>query len=130
MSKIKNLQMWNSICADSRINVKSSMMGLRTTVSYVPTQSNIRVTTFEFTPQTGDKLKQIIETPREMLKKTVGDFKPHPTVNGNYMLEKLSSEDGQFTALLLLQFLKLSYEPVSEVLIFEGKDAETINRLF
>lgn len=130
MANIKNLQMWNSICDNSRISVKSSLFGLKTTAIYQPTQSTIKVETLEYNPETGDKLKRIIEAPKEFLKKVIDGFHPHPTVNGHYMLEKLSSEDGQFTALLLLQFLNFSYEPVSEVTIFEGKDAETINRMF
>ena len=130
MTKIKNLQMWNNICGDNRISVKSSMLGMRTTATYMPTQSNIKATTLEYSPQMGDKIKQIIESPREMLNQTIGDFHPQTTVNGNYILEKLSSEDGQFTALLLLQFLNFSYKPVSEITIFEGKDAEAINRMF
>lgn len=130
MANIKNLQMWNSICDNSRISVKSSLFGLKTTVIYLPTQSAIKVETLEYNPETGDKLKRIIESPKDQLDKAIGLFRPQPTVNGNYMLEKLSSQDGQFTALQLLQFHQLSYEPVTEVLIFEGKDAEVVNKLF
>ena len=130
MANIKNLQMWNSICDNSRISVKSSMFGLKTTAIYLPTQSTIKAETLEYSPETGDKLKRIIESPKDQLDKAIGLFRPQPTVNGNYMLEKLSSQDGQFVALQLLQFHQLSYEPVTEVLIFEGKDAEVVNKLF
>ena len=130
MANIKNLQMWNSICNNSCISVKSSLFGLKTTAIYQPTQSAIKVETLEYNPETGDKLKRIIESPKDELDKAIGLFRPQPTVNGNYLLEKLSSQDGQFTALQLLQFHQLSYEPVTEVLLFEGKDAEVINKLF
>ena len=130
MANIKNLQMWNSICDNSRISVKSSMFGLKTTAIYLPTHSTIKAETLEYSPETGDKLKRIIESPKDQLDKAIGLFRPQPTVNGNYMLEKLSSQDGQFVALQLLQFHQLSYEPVTEVLIFEGKDAEVVNKLF
>ena len=130
MANIKNLQMWNSICDNSRISVKSSMFGLKTTAIYLPTQSTIKAETLEYSPETGDKLKRIIESPKDQLDKAVGLFRPQTTVNGNYMLEKLTSQDGQFVALQLLQFHQLSYEPVTEVLIFEGKDAEVVNKLF
>ena len=130
MANIKNLQMWNSICDNSRISVKSSMFGLKTTAIYLPTHSTIKAETLEYSPETGDKLKRIIESPKDQLDKAIGLFRPQPTVNGNYMLEKLSSQDGQFVALQLLQFQQLSYEPVTEVLIFEGKDAEVVNKLF
>ena len=130
MANIKNLQMWNSICDNSRISVKSSMFGLKTTAIYLPTHSTIKAETLEYSPETGDKLKRIIESPKDQLDKAIGLFRPQPTVNGNYMLEKLSSQDGQFVALQLLQFHQLSYEPVTEVLFFEGKDAEVVNKLF
>ena len=130
MANIKNLQMWNSICDNSRISVKCSMFGLKTTAIYLPTHSTIKAETLEYSPETGDKLKRIIESPKDQLDKAIGLFRPQPTVNGNYMLEKLSSQDGQFVALQLLQFQQLSYEPVTEVLIFEGKDAEVVNKLF
>ena len=130
MTKIKNLQMWDNICADDRISVKSSMLGMRTKATYMPTQSNLKVSTMEYSPSTGDQLKRIIEAPRELLTKAIGDFHPRATVNGNYMIEKLSSEDGLFTVLLLLQYHNFNYEPVSDVTVFEGKDAETINKMF
>ena len=122
--------MWNSICDNSRISVKSSMFGLKTTAIYLPTQSTIKAETLEYSPETGDKLKRIIESPKDQLDKAIGLFRPQTTVNGNYMLEKLTSQDGQFVALQLLQFHQLSYEPVTGVLIFEGKDAEVVNKLF
>ena len=130
MANIKNLQMWNSICDNSRISVKCSMFGLKTTAIYLPTQSTIKAETLEYSPETGDKLKRIIESPKDQLDKAIGLFRPQTTVNGNYMLEKLTSQDGQFVALQLLQFHQLSYEPVTGVLIFEGKDAEVVNKLF
>ena len=106
------------------------MFGLKTTAIYLPTHSTIKVETLEYTPETGDKLKRIIESPKDQIDKAIGLFRPQPTVNGNYLLEKLSSEDGQFTALQLLQFHQLSYEPVTDAIVFEGKDAEVVNKLF
>ena len=130
MANIKNMQMWKTICDNHRISVKSSLFGLKTTAIYLPTQSTIKAETLEYNPETGDKLKHIIESPKDQLDKAIGLFRPQPTVNGNYLLEKLSSEDGQFTALQLLQFRQLSYEPATEIVIFEGKEAEIVNKLF
>ncbi len=41
MANIKQLQMWNSICADARISISKSLFGLRTTAVYNPTNSVI-----------------------------------------------------------------------------------------
>ena len=48
MANIKNLQMWNSICADARISISKSMFGLRTTATFSPTNSVIDANTFEY----------------------------------------------------------------------------------
>ena len=130
MSSIKNLEMLKDICNDNRIDIKSSMLGLRTQAIYVPTHSKMKASIIEYAPQAGDKIKHIMEVPEEDLEQEVGSFHPHPTVNGNYMLEKLSSEDGLFTILLLLQYHNFNYEPVTDVQVYKDNDAKTINRMF
>lgn len=130
MANIKNLQMWNHICADSRISISKSMFGLKTNVTYVPTQSAVDARTIEYSPADGERLKRIIESPREELAKMIGDFRPKEVPNGNYLLEIAQSRDGKFVALLLQQFCQLSYEPVTQTLIFEGDAAKAISKLF
>ena len=130
MSNIKNMEMWKDICNDKRIDIKSSMLGLRTQAMYVPTHSKMKASMIEYTPQVGEKLKHIMEVPEEELDQVIGSFHPQPTVNGNYMLEKLSSEDGMFTVLLLLQYHNFNYEPVTDVQVYKDNGAKTINRMF
>ena len=122
--------MWNNICADTRISVSKSLFGLRTTAVYTPTNSVIDVQTIELSPSDGERLKRLLNTPREDLAKAIGDFRPKPVANGNYMAEVISSRDGAFLAVLLQQFMRMSYEPVTDVLIFEGNDAKTFKQLF
>ena len=130
MANIKNLQMWNDICADARISISKSMLGLKTTATYVPTQSVIDARTIEYTPQDGDQIRRILESPVNELAKAIGDFRPKEVPNGNYMLEVARSRDGQFVALLLQQFTRMSYEPVTKTLVFEGEAAKVISQLF
>lgn len=130
MANIKNLQMWNDICADARISISKSMLGLKTTATYVSTQSVIDARTIEYTPQDGDRIRRILESPVNELAKAIGDFRPKEVPNGNYMLEVARSRDGQFVALLLQQFTRMSYEPVTKTLIFEGEAAKVISQLF
>lgn len=130
MANIKHLQMWNNICADTRISVSKSLFGLRTTAVYTPTNSVIDVQTIELSPSDGERLRRLLNTPREDLAKAIGDFRPKPVANGNYMAEVISSRDGAFLAVLLQQFMRMSYEPVTDVLIFEGNDAKTFKQLF
>ena len=130
MANIKNLQMWNDICTDARISISKSMLGLKTTATYVPTQSVIDARTIEYTPQDGDRIRRILESSVNELAKAIGDFRPKDIPNGNYMLEVARSRDGQFVALLLQQFTRMSYEPVTKTLFFEGESAKVISQLF
>lgn len=130
MSNIKHLQMCNTICADARIGVSKSFFGLRITATYLPTNSIIDARTFEFSPSDGERLKHILESPRETLPNAIDNFHPTAIVNGNYMAEVCMSRDGAFVAVQLYQFARMSYEPVTSVLAFDGSDAHIIQKLF
>jgi hypothetical protein len=126
MANIKNLQMWKDICADARISISKSLFGLKTTAIYNPTQSVVNVQTLEYTPQDGDHLRSILSVPRKDLAEAIKDFHPKEAHNGNYLLEVCRSCDCQFVAVLLQQFKQMSYEPVTDTLIFEGEGAKII----
>ena len=130
MTNIKNLQMWNSICSDARISINKSMFGLRTTVTYSPTNSVINANTYEYSPEDGAHIKRILDLPRDGMAAAIDRFQPETVDYGNYLAEVCASRDRAFVALQLFQFQKLNYEPVTETLIFEGKDAEAVARLF
>ena len=130
MSNIKNLQMWNTICADARISISKSLLGLCTTVIYNPSNSIIDANTYEYSPADGERLKHLLDTPHETLTSAIGDYHPKKVVNGNYLAEVCTSRDRAFLAVQLFQFAHLSYEPVSEVLIFEGDTARAVRQLF
>ena len=130
MANIKNLQMWNTICADARISVSKSLFGLRTTAVYNPTNSVLDASIIELSPADGGYVKSILESPKEELSKAIGDFRPKPVANGNYIVEVCKSRDGGFLAVLLKQFIHMNYEPVTDVFIFEGEGARTVGKLF
>ena len=130
MANIKQLQMWNSICADARISVSKSLFGLRTTAVYNPTNSVIDAQTIEMSPADGEQLNRILSTNREKLVQAIGNFRPKPIVNGNYMAEVCTSRDKAFLAILLHQFTHMIYEPVTDVLIFEGDEARAVGQMF
>ena len=130
MTKVKNLQMWHTICNDARISIQKSLFGLSTTATYNKTSSQLAASVFEYSHDDGEKLKTILESPREKLESTFGGFRPQKTVNGNFMVEVCASQDGEFVAVLMSQFVRMSYEPVTDVLIFEGKEAQAVKQLF
>ena len=130
MANIKNLRMWESICTDARIGITKSLFGLRTKAIYQPTGSVIDAETFEYSPEDGKRIKSILEMPRERMAESIQGFHPTTVDYGNYLTEVGLSRDGAFLAVQLFQFVKLNYEPVTEVIIFEGKEAATISNLF
>lgn len=130
MANIKNLQMWENICADARIRINKSMFGLRTTAIYDPTNSVIDANTFEYSPEDGKRVKNILDMPKEKIVDAIGNLCPRTADYGNYKAEVCTSRDGGFLAVQLFQFEKLNYEPVTGVLIFEGKEAAAISKLF
>lgn len=127
---MKSMQMWKNICNDARVSISKSFFGLRTTAVYSPSQSVIDARIYEYTPDEGARLKHILDTPSAQLANAIGSFHPQTVPNGNYMLECCASRDGQFVALQLLQYQQMNYEPVTDMLVFEGDDARTISRLF
>ena len=130
MANIKQLQMWNSNCADARISVRKSLFGLRPTAVYNPTNSVIDAQTIEMSPADGEQLNRILSTNRERLAQTIGNFRPKPVANGNYMAEVCTSRDRAFLAILLHQFTRMSYDPVTDVRIFEGDEARAVGQMF
>ena len=129
MANIKNLQVWNSICTDARIGVKSSLFGLRSAAVYNPTDSIIDVRVLEFSSDDGEQLKRILSASGVDRAKAIGAFRPKPISNGNYLAEVCTSRDGAFLAIQLFQFSVLNYEPVTEVHIYEGDDARLVGKL-
>lgn len=127
---INKLQMWNTICDDARISISKSMFGLHTTATYNPTNSVIDAKSYEYSPADGEHLKRILDTPYDKLTAAIGDFRPKATVNGNYMAEVCASRDGVFLAIQLFQFTRMSYEPVTDVLVFDGEHAKALGQLF
>ena len=130
MANIQNLQMWNDICTDVRIQISKSLFGMKTTATYKPTNSIINVSKLEYSPQDGEHLRNILSAPRATLSSIIGEYRPKPIVNGNYVLEVCRSRDDLFVCLLLTQYQQLKYKPVTDTLFFEGEEAQTICQLF
>ena len=130
MANIKNMQMWKTICTNKHIGTSKSLLGLRTNVMYLPTESIVDARMMGFSPETGARLKYIFDASSAEREKAVAGFHPLPVDNGNYMLEYCASRDGSFVAVLLLRYTMLNYEPVTDVLVFEKAEAKLIWQLF
>ena len=130
MANIKNLQMWNSICSDTRINVNKSFFGLCQKVVYQSTNSALNAKVLEFSTDDGEVVKRILGTPIEKLASVAGSQHPKPTINGGYLAEVCISADKNFVAVQLFQFSQLNYVAITEVCTFEGSSASLIANIF
>lgn len=130
MANIKNLQMWDTICTDTRISVSKSLFGLCSKVVFKPTNSVIKAKVLEYSSEDGKRIKHILESPVEKLPTMVGDSLLKSTPNGSYLAEVCASQDGAFVAIQLFQFSQLSYVPASDVMIYEGNNASLVMKLF
>ena len=130
MANIKNLQMWQTICSDARVSIRKSLFGLSTTATYGATGSKLTANVYEYSHDDGEQLRRLLESSQEKTVNMFGGFHPNKTVNGNFMVEVCASQDGEFVAVLLNQFVQMGYEPVSDILIFEGKEAQNVLQLF
>lgn len=122
--------MWNTICTDARVGFYKSLFGLLTKVVYKPTGSPIVAKVWEYSHADGARLRSILKVPADALQNAVGDFRPSPSLNGNFLAEVCFSQDKAFVAVQLLQFSEMTYVPVTEPLIFEGKGAFWVAKLF
>ncbi len=122
--------MWNDICADARIYISNSWFGLKTIVKCASTGSVIEPKKVQLDQQDGDRLQRILRTSSENLNQAVENFHLKESYNGRYILESCISKDGTYVAMQLLQFKSIDYEPVTDVLIYEGEEAKVISRIF
>lgn len=130
MTKIKNLQMAETVCNDMRIKITESFFGLCCKAIFMPTNSKIDAKTLEYSPEIGGRLNTILNMPHDKLVSTLENFRPVTTVNGNYLLELCTSRDGNFAALQLFRYVSLKYSPVTDVIFFEEDDARLIKNKF
>ena len=130
MANIKNLRMWDTICTNNRISVKKSMFGLHTTAIYKPTGSIIDARVLEFSPADGEQLMRILCSSREDIPHIIGNFRPEPIRNGNYLGEVCISRDGIFLTIQLYHFYQLNYNASTNVLVFEGEEARMVGKMF
>ena len=130
MANIKNLEMCDNVKNLPQIEIKKTCFGLSTQVIYRPTKSIVKAKQNEYSVENGARLEKILgadeTTGMEMLRtKSI-----KPSSMGNVRLDACISNDHQFAAVQLLRFTDFNYQPVTDVVVYEGKTAEVIAGLF
>ena len=131
MTKITHMEIASALSHDSRISIQKSFFGFSTKAVYTSTNSPILTFRKECKVDMANKLMNLIKTDNkqldEVIKKT-GTFVE--TEFSNHQLQALISKDHQFVAIRLYKYSQLSYEPVTEVKVFENKQAELVCKIF
>ena len=131
MANISNMEMACAVFEKSCIKVEKAFFGLKTKVTYKPTNSPVVGGTFEYSASEGDKLNQLVTAaPSEVeaILQKVG--RPVESPNGHWMVSICYSKDHKFAAIQLSEFVGFDYKNVGEVRFTEGEDAEKLLRPF
>lgn len=130
MASINHLEMCDTVKALPQIKIKKSMFGLSTKIVYTTTGSKVNVEQQEYSAETGTKLHTILKADAASVADLLQKADIQPSAIGNMRLEGCVSEDRQFAAVQLLRFADFNYQPYSGVIVYEGKSAEAVARLF
>ena len=130
MTKIKNLQMAETVCNDMRIKITKSFFGLCTTATYKPTGTRIRGYQNEYSLDVTWAIKSIIgATPGKLSEETAKTSAITPSPNGPIRLDICMTDDQSFAAIQMLRFEDFDYQPTSEVRTFEGEDVKALAKI-
>lgn len=131
MTALNHLAMASAVVDNDNLEIKKSLFGLKTTIIYKPTGSIVRASKSECTSLTGTNLERILNAEPAKLKGLVNEFGHfHSSPVGQYMLEAVKSDDGNFSMMRLYRFQDLHYKAITGVKTFEGDAAKTINQIF
>lgn len=131
MASFKNLEMAAAVSNHPHISVRSAFFGLSMKAEYKPTQSAICALQQDYSADNGDLLRSLVGCKGDQL---VAFVSKHPRIvsvgMGPVRLEACLSDDNQFAALQLFSYSDFEYRPITDVVYYEGADAEIINTLF
>ena len=127
MANIKRLGMAEELLANPHISVRKSFFGLITNYIYNPTGGKIKEVQKNYNPGDGDAIKHMLNLGIEGLKKGLkGKGLPAAIGIGNMQLNICFTEDFQFLAMQMEQFVDYLYKPTTGLVVAEGEDAQQI----
>lgn len=130
MANINSMAMSTDLANDLRVNKRKSLFGLSTTWTYAPTGSKLKPFKYEYTPEGGKAVENAMNAAPEKRADLLVHLEVDHVSMGNYLLEAVCSDDGQFVALRLYQYQQLRFQPVSPLCLLEGDDAAKVATRF
>lgn len=130
MSLTNDREMDSSLLKQSNVSVTKSFFGLKETIFYNPTKSKIDGGDLELDPDSGDKIKELLELPDDTICEMASKMNHlSPAENGMYDLSFCYSQDHKFAALQLTKYLSFEYRPVTAIRFVENETAESLLRI-
>ncbi len=131
MSKFNSEEMANAVSQHKNVNITKSFFGLVETAIYIPTNSKIGTFRRYYAKEVGECFYKLNGLSEERLDEYVNKMGKLPTNdNGNMKVEFCLSQDNNFLVMQIFQYLDLNYHPISAVIVYEGKIAKIIAKLF
>lgn len=131
MEYINNMELANALYHNPNIKVQKRFFGLKTVVIYTQTNSTVVGRYQEFDNESGRKIQQLLESTIDKLNTIARKLgHPQPVDNGKYCLSMCFSQDHQFVAMQLSQYVDFDYHPVGSIRFAEGEEAEMLLKPF
>ena len=130
MASLKNLEMAAAVSSYNHISIKKSLFGLITKAVYTPTNSPIKVATYDYSPTEGARMEQLLNMPLDKMENELNaKGKPKAAPIGHFHLEVCMSEDREFCAIQLFRFVNFKYSTATEPRFYHDKEAKAVLRL-
>lgn len=127
MANIKKLGMAKELLANPHISVRKSFFGLATNYIYNPTGAKIKVVQNNYNSSDGEAIKRMLSLGVDGLKKGLKNKGlPEPIGIGNMQFNICYTEDHQFLAMQMEQFVDYLFKPTTDLVTAEGEDARQI----
>lgn len=123
--------MSETVLALEQVSSSKTFFGLKTRLTYKPTQSVIDIQILNYTSESASRLERLLGYDNDRLAREAKSAEPfNATAIGNLRLEKCTSRDGNFVAIQLFRFSDYTFMPVSELKVIEGPEADAVAKLF
>ncbi len=131
MENISKMEMAKALFEKPYIKVEKAFFGLKTKVTYTPTNSPVVGLCLDYAPADGDKVKRLFAaSPKEVESILEKQGRPSTSPNGHWRLSLCYSKDRKFVALHFSEFIGFEYKTVGETRFVEGDGAGKMLRPF
>ena len=131
MANISSLEMAKTITDNTNIEIVKSFWGLGKKLVYKPTQSKVNLSIKCFTPEVEHSVMALLSTPAKALADAAKRLGPKiKAVDvSSCRLEACVSADRQFAAYQLFRYVDFGFQPISDVVTFEGEAAQIVTNI-